>query len=109
MAMSSDGYRITVLGSFFADGKNNDSEITKNLLYNDVQGFQNWLNPGDAIVVDRGFRDYLTDLQKLGYDTKMPLFMKKDQRQYTTDEVNKTRLITKVRWVIESTNGQVKQ
>ncbi len=61
------------------------------------------------VVVDRGFRDCLTDLQNLGYDTKMPLFMKKDQKQYTTDEANKTRLITKVRWVIESANGRVKQ
>ena len=61
------------------------------------------------IVVDHGFRDCLTDLPKLGYDTEMPLFMKKDQRQYTTDEANKTRLITKVRWAKEFDNGRVKQ
>ena len=109
MIVSSDGYIIAVLGPFFADGKNNDSEITKNLLYNNVQGFRNWMKPGDVIVVDRGFRDCLTDLQKFGYDTKMSLFMKKDQKQYTTDEANKTRLITKVRWIIESANGRVKQ
>ena len=48
-------------------------------------------------------------LQKSGYDTKMPLFMKKDKKQYTTDEANRTRLATKVRWVIESANGRVKQ
>ena len=45
MVVSSDGYIIAVLGLLFADGKHNDSETTKNLLYNDVQGFQNWLNP----------------------------------------------------------------
>ncbi|CAF1173234.1 unnamed protein product [Didymodactylos carnosus] len=109
MVVSSDGYIIAVLGPFFADGKNNDSEITKHLLYNNVQGFQNWMKPGDVIVVDRGFRDCLADLQKFGYETKMPLFLKKDQTQYTTAEANKTRLITKVRWVIESANGRVKQ
>ncbi|CAF1360407.1 unnamed protein product [Didymodactylos carnosus] len=109
MIVFSDGYIIAVLGPFFADGKNNDSEITKYLLYNNVQGLQDWMQPGDVVVVDRGFRDCLIDLQKFGYETKMPLFMEKDQTQYTTDEANKTRLTSKVRWVIESTNGRVKQ
>ena len=67
------------------------------------------VEPGDVIVVECGFRDCLTDLQKLGYDTKMLLFMKKDQRHYTTDEGNKTRLISKVRWIIESANSRVKR
>ena len=40
MIVSSDGYIITTLRPFFADGKNNDAEITKNALYNNVQGLQ---------------------------------------------------------------------
>ncbi|CAF1254880.1 unnamed protein product, partial [Didymodactylos carnosus] len=96
MIVFSDGYIIAVLGPFFADGKNNDSEITKYLLYNNVQGLQDWMQPGDVVVVDRGFRDCLIDLQKFGYETKMPLFMEKDQTQYTTDEANKTRLTSKL-------------
>jgi hypothetical protein len=80
MVVSSDGYIVAALGPYFADGKNNDSEIAKNLLYNNIQGFRDWLNPGDVIVVDRGFRDCLSDLEKFGYDTKMPLFMKKNQK-----------------------------
>ena len=39
MIVSSDGYIIAVLGPFFADGKNNASEITKNLLYRLVEKF----------------------------------------------------------------------
>jgi hypothetical protein len=31
------------------------------------------------------------------------------QKQYTTEEANKSRLITKVRWVVESANGRIKQ
>jgi hypothetical protein len=31
------------------------------------------------------------------------------QNQYTTEEANKSRLITKVRWVVESVNGRIKQ
>ena len=67
------------------------------------------MQPEDVAVIDRGFRDCLADLQKFGYETKMPSFLQKDQAQYTTFEVNKTRLITKVRWVIESANRRVKQ
>ena len=31
------------------------------------------------------------------------------QRQYTTEAANKSRLITKVRWVVERANGRIKQ
>ena len=72
MIVSSHGYITVALGSFFMDEKNNDREIAKSSLFNDVQGFRNWLNPGDIIVVDRGFCSCLTHLQKMGYDTKMP-------------------------------------
>ena len=80
MIVSVDGYIVAVLGSYFADGKNNDSAIKDNLMYNSIQGFRNWLNPGDVIFVDRSFRDCLPNLQEFCYDTKMPLFMKKDQK-----------------------------
>ena len=39
----------------------------------------------------------------------MPKFLGKHQKQFTTIEANETRLITKIRWVIESANGRVKQ
>ena len=78
MIVSSDGYIIAVLSPFFADNKNNDSKISKNLLYNNLQDFQNWTKPGYVVVIDRGLRDCLKDLQRYGYETKMLLFMKKD-------------------------------
>jgi hypothetical protein len=31
------------------------------------------------------------------------------KKQHTTEEANKSRLITKVRWVVESANGRIKQ
>ena len=31
------------------------------------------------------------------------------KQQHTTEEVNTSRLITKVRWVVESANGRIKQ
>ena len=109
MVVSSNGYIISTMGSFLADGRNNDAKITKNIIYNNKQGFTDWLHPGDLVIVDRGFRDCIPDLEKFVYKTKMPCFLKKDQLQFTTSEANRTRLITKTRWVVESANGRVKQ
>ncbi|CAF3854928.1 unnamed protein product [Rotaria sp. Silwood1] len=109
MIVSTDGYIISAMGPYLSDGKNNDAEITKNIIYNNKQGILDWLAAGDVIVVDRGFRDVLEDLNKFGYTTKMPSFIGKGQKQFTTIEANETRLVTKIRWVIESANGRVKQ
>ena len=39
----------------------------------------------------------------------MPHFLNKSQKQHTTEEANETRLVTKVRWVVESANGRIKK
>ena len=39
----------------------------------------------------------------------MPHFLKKSQKQHTTEEANESRLLTKARWVVESANGSIKQ
>ncbi|CAF1406797.1 unnamed protein product [Didymodactylos carnosus] len=109
MIVSSDGYIISVMGPYLADGRNNDAEITKNIIYNNKQGFTDWLHPEDLVIVDRGFRYCISDLEKFGYKPKMPCFLKKDQSQFTTNKANQTRFITKIRWVIESANGRVKK
>jgi hypothetical protein len=36
---------------------------------------------------------------------KMPTLLKKGQKQFTTFEANETRLVTKVRWVVEAVNN----
>ena len=79
MAVSSDAYIISEMDSFLADGRNNDAEITKNIIYNNKQAFTNWLHPRDLVIVDRGFRDCIPDLEKFGYKKKMPCFLKKGQ------------------------------
>ncbi|CAF3381748.1 unnamed protein product [Rotaria socialis] len=109
MVVSTDGYIISAMGPYLADGKNNDAEITKNIIYNNKEGMVDWLAANDVLVVDRGFRDVLEDLEKFGYTTKMPSFLRKGDKQFTTIQANETRLITKIRWVIESANGRVKQ
>ena len=39
----------------------------------------------------------------------MPPFLTKGTKQYPTDIANQSRFVTKVRWVIESENGRIKQ
>lgn len=81
----------------------------KNIVYNNRDEFRNWLRAGDILVVDRGFRDSLPLLDNLGYKVHMPKFLNKNQTQFSTIEANETRLTTKVRWIVESTNGRIKQ
>ncbi|CAF4651087.1 unnamed protein product [Rotaria sp. Silwood2] len=75
MIVSTDGYIVSMLGPYFADYKNNDAEITKNIIYNNKEDILDWLKPNDVLVVDRGFRDALDDLHKFGFKTKMPCFL----------------------------------
>jgi hypothetical protein len=39
----------------------------------------------------------------------MPVFLHKGQKQHSTEDANISRLVTKVRWVVESVNARVKQ
>ncbi|CAF1216070.1 unnamed protein product [Didymodactylos carnosus] len=59
-------------------------------------------------VVDRGSRDCVGVMHALGLHVAMPPFLRK-QKQFTTIEANKSRLITKIRSVVEMVNAQLKQ
>ena len=47
-------------------------------------------------------------MQTLGLDIMMPPFLD-GRRQFTTEEANQSRCITKVRWVVEAVNRHIKQ
>ena len=51
----------------------------RNIIYNNRDGFRNWLRPGDIVVIDRGFRDSLPLLDSLGYKAYMPKFLNNKQ------------------------------
>ncbi|OWF49584.1 uncharacterized protein LOC110451517 isoform X2 [Mizuhopecten yessoensis] len=109
IVVSTTGYFITVLGPYFADYKNNDASILKHILHNNIEDIKNWVEENDIFIVDRGFRDSLELLEDLGIKAEMPCFMQKGQKQMTTQDANASRLVTKVRWVVESANGQIKR
>jgi hypothetical protein len=62
----------------------------------------------DVVVVDRGFRDSVNIMEGLGLEVAMPPFLE-GRRQFSTTETNQSRCITKVRWIVEAVNGQMKQ
>ena len=45
----------------------------------------------------------------MGYDVKMPGFLDKNAKQFTSEEANETRLVTKCRWVVESFQARFKK
>ena len=62
------------------------------------------MKEGDGCIVDRSFRDVVPYLQSLGFKVLMPAF--KGQRpNLTTSESNESRLVTKLRWVVEAIHG----
>ena len=109
LVVSTTGYIVSCLGPYFADYKNNDAAITKHILYNNTENITQWLEKGDIIVIDRGFRDALDYLHEHEYRTFMPAFLDKKSKQFSTTTANETRFVTKIRWVIESANGRIKQ
>ena len=109
MLVATDGYILTVLGPYLADGKNSDAKITEQMLNSNVQDINDWFEEDDFMVVDRGFRDAVDILKDFGINAQMPHFLNKSQKQHTTEEANESRLVTKVRWVVESANGRIKK
>jgi hypothetical protein len=61
-----------------------------------------------VVVVDRGFRDAVGVMQSLGLDVAMPPFLD-GRRQFSTEESNQSRCITKVRWIVEAVNRRIKE
>ena len=109
MLVGTDGYILNVLGPYYADGYNNDASIIKHAFKTNCEEIKDWLNEEDVLIVDRGFRDAEQFLKDLNFKVEMPCITVKGMKQQTTDEANASRLVTKVRWVVESANGRIKQ
>ena len=106
--VASDGYILSVLGPYRADGKSNDAMITKHIFMSNSENLKDWIAPNDVCVVDRGFRDSVEFLEEQDLNVEMPVYLKKGTKQHSTEEANLSRLVTKVRWVVESANGRIK-
>ena len=108
MLVAPDGYILDVHGPYFADSKNNDANILRDHMEQDGDSLRTWTQPYDVMLVDRGYRDVEDYLEGLGLQHEMPEYLKRGAKQHSVEEANRSRLVTKLRWVVESRNGHVK-
>lgn len=108
MAVTTDTcYHVAVGGPYYADNNNNDGKILKSMLSANSD-FANFLDPDDILILDRGFRDSISTIEELNVKHLMPHFLKKKQKQFTTEEGNESRKCTKIRWQVEAAHGKIK-
>jgi hypothetical protein len=92
--VSTSGYYISVIGPYLA--RNNDAAILNHIMRTNREDVLDWVEEDDVFIVDRGFRDSMTYLEELGIKAVMPAFMKKGEKQMSTQDANTSRLVTKV-------------
>ena len=98
-----NGKIVDIYGLFPA--KQNDATIIKTVLKSNKE-LRRLLKPGDHIIVDRGFRDASKTFEnKYHLTVHMPACKTKKQNQLNTDQLNKSRFVTKVRYMVEKVNG----
>ena len=82
-------------------GTKNDVTLAKNIT-NTYDSLIKWCKKGDTMIVDRGFRHVIESFVEIGNEPRMPEFLTKRQKQHTLEEANRSRLITKVLWRVQS-------
>jgi hypothetical protein len=103
------GYILEVSDLFYSDALNNDATILKCLFA--TSPLQNYVEEGDALLVDRGYRDSVQRAEQAGLDVYMPRLLQGQgtrRVQFTSTEANESRRITACRWLVEATNGFIK-
>ena len=103
---TSDGYIIDFFGPY--EGTVNDATIMKHVLSTNGDLLK-VLERGDVFVLDRGFRDSIQFIEDMGFGAKMPCSLSKNGKQLTEKQANDSRIVTKVRWVVEAIHGILKQ
>ncbi|GBP34211.1 hypothetical protein EVAR_30764_1 [Eumeta japonica] len=111
LIVCADGHILDVIGPYAAT--TTDAAIMKQILQNHDQPiednpFHYFFEEGDILILDRGFRDAIVSLEEHGYVAYLPPSKQRNETQLTTEETNKSRLITMCRWVVETVNGKFK-
>ena len=107
--VTTTGYIVGIFGPFFSDNSNNDASILKHIMINNYDNILGWIEENDIMILDRGFRDSLGVLKSLGIDVAMPSFLGPKQNQFDVQDVNNSRFVTTLRWVVESVNARIKR
>lgn len=104
MCVTTNGLIVGAYGPYNA--KTNDSAILNQIMLEPGNIFQ-VLHDGDVMIVDRGFRDCVNELQN-HYIVKIPALAKNSNDQLTTKQANESRAVTKTRFVVENRNSHIK-
>lgn len=107
LIVSCDGYILDVCGPFAAT--DSDASILQRMVYDEEGTFHWYFRSGDVFILDRGFRDVLPDLTSFNYSAYMPETKDRGADQLTTEQANRSRLVTICRWVVEVINGRFKR
>ena len=102
------GMYLTQLDGPTLLGNENDAKITK-IIIQKLDDFKSWLHESDIFIVDRGFRDVLGLLKSSGYEPHMPSYLQSNESQHESFSANHDRRCTKIRRIVESYHGRVKQ
>jgi hypothetical protein len=90
MIVSPDGHIIDALGPNVSD-----ATISRHI----GTELRSILEEGDVVLVDRGFRDTVQHLTALSLDVRLP--ESNSNGQLNVEQANRTRLVTKCRFVVE--------
>lgn len=104
--VSCNGEIIFALGPYPA--VQNDATILKSIF--ESTDALDMLQNNDVLILDRGFRDCVHFLRQKGMIVKMPHLIQKcdNKRQLSTIDANHSRLVTAIRFVVETRNGHLK-
>lgn len=106
MMVASNGKIIYALEPYSA--RDNDAKILQ-MIAESTDVFEN-ARANDILLLDRGFRDCIPFFQNKGFDVKMPSLLQNsnNKTQLSTEEANRTRLVTATRFIVETRNGHLK-
>jgi len=107
MVVAPDGYIVYAEGFYITDHGNNDSTILKDMLKKE-KNIMSILQPGDAMLVDRGFQTVQSDVEQRNIKFFITALLAKKQSQFTTNQANLSRRVTVCRYIVELTNGRLK-
>lgn len=86
-----------------------DADIIRNEFSNENGPYRHFFQSGDIFILDRGFRDSISLLERCNYSVHVPLSLQPGETQLSTINANKSRIVTMCRWVVETTNGIFKK
>ena len=85
-----DGYILNVEGMFY--GSDNDASMMDYIMH--FSSFLDYFQEEDIMIVDRGFRDALPAFWAMNMETFMPHFLRRGQKQFTTQQANDNRIVS---------------